>query len=74
MTKRRDWPNSARFARNRAAEEINTAVAMTEKLLDRVKRGEFTRAGLERDLLYIAKHQITAVRHLESVGAETLPE
>lgn len=74
MTKRREWPTAAKYARDRAAEEINTAVSLTDKLLGRVRRGEFTRAGLERNLLYIAKHQITAVRHLEKVGAETIPE
>lgn len=74
MTKQREWPNNAKFARDRAAEEINTTVALTERLLGRVERGEYTRAGLERDLLRILKHGITAVRHLEKVGAETTPE
>ncbi len=74
MSKPRPWPNNARYARDRAAEEMNTAVSVAERLLKRVERGEFTRVGLERDILQILKHGITAVRHLEKVGAETTPE
>ncbi len=74
MTKQREWPNNMRLHRDRAAEEINTAVSAAERLLSRVERGEFTRNGLERDLLKILRHGITAVRHLEKAGAETMPE
>lgn len=74
MTKARDWPNNARHARDRAAEETNAALAQSERLYNRVRRGEFTRNGLELDLLEINKRLTTAMRHLEKVGAETEPE
>ncbi|MBE2200504.1 MAG: hypothetical protein IAE79_17950 [Anaerolinea sp.] len=74
MTKPREWGNGARHARDRAAEEVVTALRQAERTLDRVERGEFTRAGVERDLLRLIRHLNTAARHLESVGAPTLPD
>lgn len=74
MTKARDWPNNARHARDRAAEEANAALAQVDRLHRRVRRGEFTRNGLELDLLEISKRLHVAMRHLEKAGAETEPE
>ncbi len=74
MTKAREWPNNARHARDRAAEEINVAIRVLDGLMYRIERGEFTRSGLERDLLRIQRHNSIAIRHLESVGAQTLPD
>jgi hypothetical protein len=74
MTKQRDWPNNARHARDRAAEETNAALIQVDRLHSRIRRGEFTRNGLELDLLEISKRLHVAMRHLEKAGAETEPE
>lgn len=74
MTTPRPWPNNARAARDRAAEEMVVTMRILDQLLRRVENGQFTRAGLERSILYAYKHSQTAVRHLESVGAQTVPE
>lgn len=74
MTQQREWPNVMKTHRDRAAEETCAAIQLTDRLLARVRRGEFTRAGLERDLLEALLHQQVAARHLEAAGAETVPE
>lgn len=74
MTKQREWPNAMRLYRDRAAEETNDAARAVDRLISRVGRGEFTRAGLERDLLDISRQLHLAMRHLEKAGAETEPE
>lgn len=74
MTKPREWPNGMRLFRDRAAEETNEATRDLDRLMSRVKRGEFTRAGLERDLLEISRRLHVAMRHLEAAGAATEPE
>jgi len=74
MTKRRDWPNNMKAYRDRAAEETNTAAMSLDRLIARIERGEFTRAGLEKDLLAISRRLHVALRHLEAAGAETEPE
>lgn len=74
MTKRRTWPNEMRHFRDRAAEETNKAAQDIDRLIGRVGRNEFTRPGLERDLLDISRRLQVAMRHLEAAGAETEPE
>lgn len=74
MTEKRPWPNAMRVHRDRAAEEITTAAMQLERLLRRIQRGEFTRVGLERDLLEATVRLQVAARHLEAAGAETVPE
>ncbi|MBP7042354.1 MAG: hypothetical protein KBE23_06395 [Chloroflexi bacterium] len=74
MTKPREWPNAMRLYRDRAAEETNDAARSLDRLIYRVERGEFTRAGLERDLLDVSRRLHVALRHLEAAGAETEPE
>lgn len=74
MTQQREWPNVMRSHRDRAAEEVNAALAELTRLLERVRRGEFTRPGLERDLLDATLRLQIAMRHLEAAGAETVPE
>jgi len=74
MTKQREFPNNMRRHRDRAAEEANEALARIDALYGRVRRGEFTRSGLERDLLEISRQLHLAMRHLERTGAETEPE
>ena len=73
MSKARAWPNNAKNARDRSAEEIQMSIMKLEKLIARVGKGEFTRVGLERDLYELLKHNMVAIRHLESVGAATRP-
>jgi len=74
MTNPREWPNNMRMNRDRAAEETNRASLALDRLICRVERGEYTRAGLERDLLVISRRLHVALRHLEAAGAETAPE
>lgn len=74
MTQKREWPNGMRLYRDRAAEEANDASRALDRLICRVERGEFTRAGLERDLLDISRRLHVAMRHLEAAGAQTEPE
>jgi hypothetical protein len=74
MTTPRPWPNNARFARDRAAEEVAALLHEAGKLQERVSRGEFTRAGLEVSILQIQKRALVAIRHLEAVGAATVPD
>lgn len=74
MTAPRDWPNNQRIYRDRAAEETAAAERALRKLLSRVQAGQFTRHGLEIDLLAASNHLLTALRHLEKAGAQTEPE
>ena len=74
MTQPRPWPNNAKYARDRAAEEIVALLNDTSKLRDRVQRGEYTRHGLELNILQIENRALIAIRHLEAVGAATVPE
>lgn len=74
MTSARPWPNVMRVHRDRAAEELNDALIRLDRLMARVERGEFTRSGLQNDLLEMSRHLHIAARHLEAAGAETVPE
>lgn len=74
MTKQRIWPNNQRHYRDRAAEEAASAQRKAKMLLERVKTGQFTRHGLEVDLLTIRAHLLESLRHLEKAGAKTEPE
>lgn len=74
MTKPREMPNNMRRYRDRAAEETNEALLRLDRLHSRVQKGEYTRNGLERDLLEISRQLHIAMRHLEKTGAETEPE
>ena len=74
MTKARLWPNVAKEQRDRAAEEVQLAIAVCQRLEDRVSRGDFTRDGLERDLLRVSLRLVRAIRFLETAGAVTRPE
>ena len=74
MTRPRPWPNNAKYARDRAAEEIVALLNETGKLRDRVQRGEYTRHGLELNILQIENRALVALRHLEKAGAATVPE
>lgn len=74
MTQQRSWPNNMRQFRDRAAEETNGAAKQLDRLIGRVGVGEYTRSGLERDLLQISRRLHLALRHLEAAGAETEPE
>ena len=74
MTEPKRWPNNQRHFRDRAAEETAKAERRLKKLLDRVQAGQFTRNGLEIDLLTINNHLLTSLRHLEKAGAQTEPE
>lgn len=74
MTTPREWPNNQRQYRDRAAEEAQAAERILRKLLNRVQTGQYTRHGLEIDLLTINRHLLNGLRHLEKAGAQTEPE
>ncbi|MCB8942514.1 MAG: hypothetical protein H6658_01940 [Ardenticatenaceae bacterium] len=74
MSKPRDWPNNAKTARDRAAEELAASNRILMDLRSRMQKGEFTRHGALIDVLEAIMHNQTALRHLESVGAVTRPE
>ena len=69
--KPREWPNNAREARDRAAEELNAGIRLFEPLIT----GEKTISESERQRIenraFVAMTK--ALRWLESVGACTRP-
>jgi len=74
MTNERLWPNNQKHRRDRAAEGIADSLKKIDKLLARVECGDFTRHGLQIDLLTIKDRLNTALRHLEKAGAQTEPD
>ena len=74
MTQQRPWPNNMAVHRDRTAEEVGKALRRLNQLQARVERGEFTRPGLERDILELRLALQTALSHLMAAGAEVVPE
>lgn len=72
MTKPREWPQIAKEARDRAAEELQDAARELRPLVT----GEllFDRTETLRRQSAALAHILTALRHLESVGAQTRPD
>lgn len=72
MTKAREWPNRAREARDRAAEEAVRGIRALRPLVSDGRRFDDTerlrRAAVALDALQ------TIARFLESAGAQTRPE
>lgn len=69
MTQARPWPNLAKEARDRSAEEAIRALRMLEPLLDK----EVTETEKIRRLAIAVNALNTILRLLESVGAQTRP-
>ncbi len=69
--KARPWPNNAREARDRAAEEIAAAARELEPLINGER--QFTETERLRREASALNHAQTALRFLESVGAQTRP-
>jgi len=69
MTKPREWPNSAKEARDRSAEEAIRALRAIEILLER----EVTETEKIRRLAIAVNSLQTILRLLESEGAQTRP-
>jgi hypothetical protein len=68
MTDPRPWPNDAKEARDRSAEEIVASIRDLQPILD----GQFP----QNYQLLVARaivHNQAALRHLEAVGATTRP-
>lgn len=74
MSKPREWPNNARHARDRAAEEALLAYRILKDISKRMKLNLYTKQGVMLDVLEAQDHIQAVLRHLESVGAPTLPE
>lgn len=73
-TKPRDWPNNAKEARDRTAEELQRILREARRLHEITRKGAYTRVELSfiaGDLIDAAQ---TALRHLENQGAQTRPE
>lgn len=60
--------------RDGAADNVSTASRRLERLIDRINNGQFTRAGLLKELHAIQTLQQKALRHLEKAGADTEPD
>ncbi len=73
MTKRREWPNSAREARDRAAEEAVRGIRALRPLVTNGGR-DFTETERLRRAATALDALQTIVRFLESVGAQTRPQ
>jgi transcription initiation factor IIE alpha subunit len=69
MTKPREWPNSAKEARDRSAEEAARALRMLEPLLEK----EVTETEKIRRLAIAVNSLNTILRLLEREGAQTRP-
>ncbi len=69
MTKAREWPNGAKEARDRAAEEAARGLRAVEPMLDR----EMTETEKIRRLAIAINSFQTILRMLEREGAQTRP-
>jgi len=69
MTKRRDWPNGAKEARDRSAEEAIRALNAIKPLLEK----EVTETEKIRRLAIAVSCLQTILRLLEREGAQTRP-
>lgn len=69
MTRAREWPNNAKEARDRSAEEAIRALRAIEPLLER----ETTEAEKIRRLAIAVSSIQTILRLLEREGAQTRP-
>ena len=72
MTKPREWPNRAKEARDRAAEELQRAVRELSPVITRELRFEKTEVVRRQAVALLSVQK--ALRHLESVGAQTRPD
>jgi hypothetical protein len=68
MTTPRPWPNEAKEARDRAAEELAASLRDLQPVLD----GQFPE-NYRLLVLRAMVHNQAALRHLEAVGAPTRP-
>jgi hypothetical protein len=69
MTKAREWPNDAREARDRAAEEAQASLTALKPLIERPQADPAATASIARAVY----HTQNTLRHLEAVGAQTRP-
>ena len=69
MTQAREWPNSAKEARDRAAEEAARALRAIEPLLEK----DVSELEKVRRLAITTNSLQTILRLLEKVGAQTRP-
>lgn len=69
MTQARPWPNAAKEARDRSAEEAARALRMLEPLLEK----EVTETEKIRRLAIAVSALQTILRLLEAAGAQTRP-
>jgi transcription initiation factor IIE alpha subunit len=69
MTKARQWPNNAKEARDRSAEEAIRALRAIEPLLEK----EVTETEKIRRLAIAVNSLQTILRLLEGAGAQTRP-
>jgi hypothetical protein len=68
-TKPREWPNNAREARDRAAEEANKAIRALSPMLDR----QMTQEEVIRRTAIALNSSHTIARLMENNGAQTTP-
>ncbi len=71
MVKPREWPNHAKSARDRAAEELQQAERMLRPLVEGI---QFDQTETLRRQAMALRCILIALRHLENAGAQTRPE
>lgn len=72
-SRRRPWPNDAREARDRSAEEACSIIRQLTPLIDK-PFSEFTVDEILRRISRANQAANTIARHLEQQGAPTRPE
>ncbi len=70
MTRSRHWPNNAKEARDRAAEEC---VEIRRRLLQVLLNPNMPREAMAQEVGLALDSANTALRHLEGAGAQTKP-
>lgn len=73
MTKPRPWPNEAKAERDNAAEEISSALAELNRLIERLEPGELLPDQFFKSLAIAVDACHSALRWLEKSGADTRP-
>ena len=68
------WPNNAAEARDRSAEELQRIVKHARRLASVANEGQITRVEVAYIASQILDASHTALRHLESQGAQTKPD
>lgn len=70
MTKARSWPNNQRHYRDAAADALAIIHCKLGREMERIKRGEYTQAGLVFVLMDLDREALAGLLALQAAGAE----